>query len=148
MMAEVPTIGCIARRTTTQAITKSTVTYASFSATEYDDGNCWEAGQATRITAPEDGLYVVTWTVNILPSGETGEKEIWIEKNGSANNRIVCQDFVGPADAQTLTAPVRLKEKDFLRFGAYLETPNNGEFTKDEYGASDDLNRVIFERVR
>jgi hypothetical protein len=147
-MTEVPTIGCIARRTTTQAITKATVTYASFSATEYDDGNCWEVGQPTRITAPEDGLYIVTWAVNILPSGETGEKEIWIEKNGSANDRVVCQDFVGPADAQTLTGPVRLKEKDFLRFGAYLETPNNGEFTKDEYGTSDDLNRVVFERVR
>jgi hypothetical protein len=147
-LAEVPTIGCIARRTTTQSITKATTVYASFSSTEYDDGNCWEAGQATRITAPEDGLYIVSWAVNILPSGETGEKEMWIEKNGSANNRIACQDFVGPADAQTLTAPVRLKSGDYLRFAAYLETANNGEFTKDEYGTSDDLNRVAFERVR
>jgi hypothetical protein len=47
---------------------------------------------------------------------------MWIEKNGSENNRVACQDFVGPADAQTLTAPVRLAAADYLRFDAYLET--------------------------
>ncbi len=139
--------GCIAKRTTTQSITKATVTYASFGSTEYDDGNCWEAGQPTRITAPEEGLYIVTWTVNILPSSETGEKEMWIEKNGSENQRVVAQDFLGPADAQTLSGSVRLAANDYLRFGAYLETSKNGEFTKDEYGSGDDLNRVIFERI-
>ena len=68
-MAEVPTIGCIARWTTTQS------------------------------------------------SGEAGEEQI-------------------------------LGAGDYLRFGAYLEPSNNGEFTKDEYGSSDDLNRAVFERVR
>ena len=145
---EIPVVGCLAKRTTAQEVKKEAVTVVSWSSTEYDDGDCWKEANPTRLTAPETGLYVIQWSVDILPSSLSGEKEIWVRLNGSDNHRLGAQDYVGPADIQTLTVVARLTAGDYVECCIYLETSAGGETSKDEYGSGDDLNRVKFERVR
>jgi len=143
-------VGCQARKTVNQTITKEVVTVLSWSETTYDDGDCWQIGQPTRFTVPanQGGLYSIQWTTTILPSGLSGEKEIWFRLNGDEKLRIATQDFVGPADMQTLTATVRLNAGDYVECCAYLETTENGQFADDEYNTADDLQRIRFERIR
>jgi len=143
-------IGCLARKTANQTITKATVSVLSWSSTVYDDGGCWKSEQPTRLTVPagEAGLYILQWTTTILPSALSGEKEIWFRLNGNENLRLATQDYVGPADMQTLTAIARLEAGDYVECCAYLETPENGQFADDEYEVGDDLQRVKFERIR
>jgi hypothetical protein len=142
--------GCLAKRTTVQEVKKEKITVVSWSSTEYDDGDCWKEANPTRLTVPEGagGLYVIQWSVDILPSSLSGEKELWIRLNGDDNKRLGAQDYVGPADVQTITVIARLAASDYVECCIYLETASNGETSKDEYGSGDDLNRVKFELVR
>lgn len=141
-------IGCLAKRTTAQEVPKEKVTVISWSSTEYDDGDCWKEANPTRLTAPETGLYVIQLSVDILPSSLAGEKELWIRLNDDDDKRLGAQDYVGPADVQTLTVLARLTAGDYVECCIYLETTTGGETSKDEYGSGDDLTRVKFELVR
>jgi hypothetical protein len=56
------------RRTSAQSIPNNTTTAISFSSARYDTATFWAAGNPTRLTIPEDGLYAVTYTLRFATS--------------------------------------------------------------------------------
>jgi hypothetical protein len=143
-------IGCLVRRTSNQTINKETVTVLSWSAEVYDDGGCWSSANPTRLVVPagHGGLWAISWSAIVLPSGMTGEKELWFRLNGDETKRLGTQDFTSTADMQLLTVVTRLEAGDYIECCGYLETSENGQFADDEYGVCDDLQRCRFERIR
>jgi hypothetical protein len=105
-----------------------------------------------RLRCPDLAGFKQRWLTDLgvfyalaVPRPSLGE--IWIRLNGSDNHRFGAQDYVGPADIQTLTVVVMLTVGDYVECCIYLETSSGGETSKDKYRSGDDLNRVKFERV-
>lgn len=110
-------VGASVRRTSVQSITDSTATAISFDVEDFDSGNLYiTVTQPTRLTAPSQGLYMITGSVAFAGSG-AGVRQIYIKKNGST--RIATGGAAGVAGTFSNNGSVATVA--FMNAGDYAE---------------------------
>jgi hypothetical protein len=75
-------VGARVYRNAVQAIPNNANTAISLTTERYDDGNLWVIGSPTRLTAPSDGIYIVTAAL-AFDANATGVRTAWIRLNGA-----------------------------------------------------------------
>jgi hypothetical protein len=80
----------------------------------YDVGGMVTAAEPSRLTAPEDGLYVVHVQVGFAANA-TGYREIELRRNGSAVGRVRAQTMTNALAIQpTLSKDLPMKAGEYV----------------------------------
>lgn len=81
----------------------------------YDVGGCWDVS-ASKFTAPVDGIYTFSCTLNISGLTLTDEAEIWLKKNNTTYVARTRSPETAPKAAIHLCRTIRLVATDYIQF--------------------------------
>ncbi len=70
-------------RSATLSVPNATSTVIPWDAAELNVGNMWSATQATRLTAPQADVYLITVQSELSVDSTTGERTLQLLKNGT-----------------------------------------------------------------
>jgi hypothetical protein len=116
----------VARVTISSALTSYTGADISWAAAPLNVGSMWSAGSPTRITAPQTGLYLFSFTCNF--STGTGANVCFLEVNKNGNlaaSTLAPRVFSGTSPGQVVsgigvpivfTSVIRLAQSEYLTF--------------------------------
>jgi hypothetical protein len=101
----------------TQATQTATTTVLSYNTVEFDTGGLYDPANATRLTAPTDGIYLVTFNMrwNTVSGGQR-YTDIYLN-----NTRIICQSAQMSQTGET-AVPSSISTIIKLSAGDYVET--------------------------
>lgn len=74
---------CRVRRSTSQAVGSGSISAVVFDVEVYDTGNMWAVGNPSRLTAPVNGIYAITFGAQFAINS-TGARILFLQKTASA----------------------------------------------------------------
>lgn len=121
-----------AHRGSDQTITTATDTAVSWSGANLDAWVCWEAGNATRLTAPLTGRYTASGWAKFAANA-TGVRAVWVQKNGTAEfGRVQVSASSAQPTQLTVNAPVfDLTKGDYIELYVRQTSGGNLALTRD-----------------
>lgn len=123
-----------------QTIGTSGVTVLAFDTERYDTANLHGPANNTLLTAPVDGIYAISASVQWAATGATGMRSLSIQRNAASFLAVDTRDDLAGATnatSQEVTTQARLQAGDFVRAqvfqdsGGDLSVNANPEFSPE-----------------
>lgn len=111
------------RRSTDQNVNNTTDTVLQWTDMDVDTDSMWSAGSNDRLTIQTAGIYVIAVNVTFLAS-TTGERIVWIQKNGSGTTRYASDRRPAHTTALaetsvSISTVLSLSATDYIQVGVY-----------------------------
>lgn len=144
--------GCSVCTTSKKTIANSTGIAISWDSDSngacYNDGQVWSSKAKTRFTAPEEGVYQLSFSVTWGEAAKAGERSVFITVNGSENNKLADSQGTFQNETQLCTAMTSLEKGDYMEAWVYQDSGVSDSLLADAYGTSFEVGRATFEKVR
>jgi hypothetical protein len=108
-----------------QTIGTSGVTALAFDTARYDTANLYAPASNTRLTAPVDGIYVISASVQWAPTAAGGLRSLTLQRNAAAFLAADTRDDVASTTSSTsqdVTTQARLNAGDFIRAQVFQDS--------------------------
>jgi hypothetical protein len=144
--------GCSVCLTSKKAVSNSVGTAISWDSASngacYNDGQPWSSKAKTRFSAPEEGVYQLSFSVTWGEAAKAGERSVFITVNGNEDNKLADSQGTFQSETQLCTAMTFLDAGDYMEARVYQDSGVSDSLLADAYGTSFEVGRATFEKVR
>lgn len=119
--------GARVRRTTAQTIGDAAWTALQWAeTTSFEEGDVWQSGANTRLTAPKPGVYFVQAVVRFA-ANSTGVRGLRVQEGGATVIGTVQQNSAGASEATylQLALPYALDKDDYVEIEVFQDSGGN-----------------------